>query len=74
MYDNALPSTVVEAQRKVKGKKGPRQKHRYVGTQSKSWTVLLALWIRQEPHEKAIDAHALMAVAPYSMSLAPRLY
>jgi hypothetical protein len=39
----SLPSTVVEAQRKARGKKGPRQKHRYVRTQSKGWTVLSGL-------------------------------
>lgn len=52
-----LPSTVVEAQRKVRGKNGPIQKHRYAGTLSNEWTVLSALWIRQEPHEKVADAH-----------------
>jgi hypothetical protein len=60
-----LPTTVVEAQRKVRGKNGPIQKHRYVGSLSNEWTVLSALWIRQEPHEKVVDALP---------SLAPRLY
>jgi hypothetical protein len=70
VYDNAPAEHFVEAQRKVRRKKGLRQKHRYVGTQSKGWTVLSALcqWIR--PNEEVVDAHGRRS----PMSLAPRLY
>lgn len=47
MYNNAPAEHFVEAQGKVRGNKGLRQKHRYVGTQSKGWAVLSALWIRR---------------------------